>query len=49
MISQTLALYDWNTGVILIAVFALVCVILVGVLINFVMSGKKKEDTDQEV
>lgn len=48
MISQNLALYNWNNGVIMIAIFALVCVTLVGILINFMMSGKKKEDTEEE-
>ena len=31
----------------MIAVFALVCVILVGVLINFMSSGKKKKDSNE--
>ncbi len=44
MITQALALYNWNNGVIMIAIFALVCVTLVGILINFMMSGKKKDD-----
>jgi flagellar basal body-associated protein FliL len=48
MISQNLALYNWNNGVIMIVIFALVCVTLIGVLISFVMSGKKKEDDTQE-
>jgi len=48
MISLNLALYNWNNGVIMIAIFALVCVTLIGVLISFVMSGKKKEDDTQE-
>jgi flagellar basal body-associated protein FliL len=48
MISQNLALYNWNNGVIMIAIFALVCITLVGILINFMMGGKKKEDTEEE-
>jgi len=48
MISQNLALYNWNNGVIMIAIFALVCIVLVGILINFMMSGKKEEDTEEE-
>ncbi len=44
MISQNIALYDWSNGVIMIGVFALVCVILVAALIIFVTGGKKKED-----
>jgi type II secretory pathway pseudopilin PulG len=31
----------------MIAVFALVCVILAGVLISFMSSGKKKEDNNE--
>lgn len=45
MISQNLALYNWNNGVIMIAIFAIVCVTLVGILVNFMMSGKKKDDS----
>lgn len=44
MISQNIALYDWNNGVIMIGVFALVCVILIAALIIFMTSGKKKEE-----
>lgn len=47
MISQNLALANWNNGVIMIAIFALVCVTLIGILINFMMSGKKEEDTEE--
>ncbi|HLV15562.1 MAG TPA: hypothetical protein VKY41_10300 [Xanthomarina sp.] len=48
MIYQNLALYNWNNGVIMIGIFALVCVTLVGILINFMMSGKKEEETDEK-
>ncbi|MBO3116371.1 hypothetical protein J4050_06415 [Winogradskyella sp. DF17] len=41
----TALLYDWSNGVIMIGVFALVVVILIGVLINFMLSGKGKEDS----
>ncbi|MCL8006151.1 hypothetical protein [Gelidibacter japonicus] len=37
---------NWNNGVFMIAIFAIVCVVLVGILINFIMSGKKKEDSE---
>ncbi|WP_169514449.1 hypothetical protein [Gelidibacter mesophilus] len=37
---------NWNNGVFMIVIFALVCVTLVGILINFMMSGKKKEDSE---
>ena len=47
MISQNIALYDWNNGVIMIGVFAVVCVALVVILIVFMSSGKKKEDTEE--
>ena len=47
MINQTIALYNWNNGVIMIGVFALVCVILIVVLIIFMSSGKKKENTEE--
>lgn len=45
MINTVLAVYDWTNGVVMISIFALVCIILVGVLVNFMMSGKKKEDS----
>ena len=41
MINQFLTMSNWNNGVIMIAVFGLVCVILIGVLVNFMMSGKE--------
>jgi len=47
MISTSIALYDWTNGVVMISVFALVCVILIGVLINFMMSGKKKDESTE--
>ncbi|MFD1615544.1 hypothetical protein [Gelatiniphilus marinus] len=43
MITQTISLYNWTNGVIMIAIFALVCIALIGILINFMMSGKKKD------
>ncbi|MCX7548595.1 hypothetical protein OS188_11600 [Xanthomarina sp. F1114] len=48
MITQNFALYNWNNGVIMIAIFALVCITLVAILINFMMSGKKEEGTEEE-
>ena len=47
MINQNIALYNWTNGVIMIAVFAIVCITLVGFLINFMMSGKKKDDSEE--
>lgn len=48
MISHSIALSNWNNGVIMIGIFALVCITLIGIMINFVMSGKKKEEEDTE-
>lgn len=45
--NKSLLIYDHSNGVIMIAVFALVCVILVGVLINFMSGGKKKNDSNE--
>ncbi len=42
MISQNIALYNTTNGVIMIGVFALVCVVLVILLISFMSGGKKK-------
>ncbi len=47
MINQAIALYNWNNGVIMIGVFALVVVILIATLIIFMTSGKKKEDSEE--
>jgi heme/copper-type cytochrome/quinol oxidase subunit 2 len=45
MINRVVALvYNWTMGVVMIGVFALVCIILVGVLVNFIASGKNKKD-----
>lgn len=46
MINTILAIYDWTNGVVMISVFALVCIILIGVLVNFMMSGKGKNKTE---
>lgn len=46
MISQNIALSNWNNGVIMIAIFAFVCLALVGVVINLMMSDKKKNVSD---
>ncbi len=47
MISQNIVLSNWSNGVIMIAIFAIVCIALIGILINFMMSGKKKEDSEK--
>jgi len=46
MISQSIGLYSWSNGVVMIAIFAVVCITLVGILINFLMGGKPKEESD---
>ena len=42
MNSIELIVYDWSNGVVMISVFALVCIILIAVLVNFMTSGKNK-------
>ncbi len=39
---QTLPLVNWSNGIIMIAVFALVCIALVTALVLFMKSGKKE-------
>jgi hypothetical protein len=46
MIHTLIALYSWTNGVVMMAIFALVCITLVGLLINVMMSGKKKEESN---
>ncbi len=46
MINTLIALYSWTNGVVMIAIFALVCITLVGILINFLASGKKKDESN---
>ena len=45
MLNTIIALYSWANGVVMIAIFALVCITLVGILINFMLSGKKKDES----
>jgi len=49
MIVQNIALYSWTNGAIMIAVFGIVCLTLIGILINFMLGGKKKEDNEEKV
>ncbi|MFD0796755.1 hypothetical protein ACFQZJ_04730 [Maribacter chungangensis] len=35
-------LVNWNNGIIMIGVFALVCIVLVAVMIGFINSERKK-------
>ena len=44
MILQNLPLVDWSMGVALIAVFAVVCVVLVLVVYSLMKGDKKKEN-----
>lgn len=46
MITQNIALYNWTNGAIMIAVFGVVCLTLIGILIKFMMGGKKKENQE---
>lgn len=46
-IINKIPLVDWGNGVIMIGVFALVCVILIGVLIYFMSTGGKKQDNNE--
>lgn len=46
MIVTKIPLVDWGNGVIMIGVFALVSLILIGLLIYFVTGGPKKKDKE---
>ncbi|NRA93416.1 MAG: hypothetical protein HRU26_12155 [Psychroserpens sp.] len=48
MVSQSIALYDNTNGVVMIAVFAAVCVTLIALLVNFMVTGDKKDKTPEE-
>ncbi|WP_199603276.1 hypothetical protein [Gelidibacter salicanalis] len=37
---------NWKTGVITIIIFAIVCATLLGIVINFMIDDKKKNDSD---
>jgi hypothetical protein len=45
MIDKLFILYSWTNGVVMIAIFALVCITLVGILINFMSKGKRKDES----
>lgn len=36
----------WNNGVFMIVIFAIVCVALVGIVVNLMNNDKKKRDSD---
>nr|WP_321248216.1 hypothetical protein [uncultured Psychroserpens sp.] len=44
---QGIALYNSNATIIMVAVFGIVCLVLIGILINF-MSTKTKNESDSE-
>ena len=47
MVKSGIVLFsNWNNGVVMIAVFALVCLALVGLVVNMMMSGKPKGESD---
>ncbi len=48
MNTQTIALFNWNNGVFMIIVFALVCLALIGFLVNFMSSGDKNSNSPKE-
>ena len=48
MLQTSIALYNWTNGVIMIAVFAAVCVALITALVIFMTSGKKNTDQPEE-
>lgn len=37
---------NWNNGVFMIVIFAIVCVSLVAIVVNFMMNDKKKNDSE---
>jgi len=49
MVAQNIVLYSWTNGAIMIAVFGFVCLSLIGILINFMLGGKKKEDNEEKI
>ncbi len=44
MINSIIPLANWGVGTAIIIVFALVCIVLSVMVINFVMKGKKKDE-----
>lgn len=46
MLIQNISLYSWTNGAIMIAVFGIVCLTLIGILIKFMMGGKKKDNPE---
>ncbi len=48
MISQNIALYNWNNGVIMIIIFAVVCLGLVAFLVNSMTSNDRDKEEPKE-
>jgi heme/copper-type cytochrome/quinol oxidase subunit 2 len=48
MISQNIALYNWNNGVIMIAIFGLVCIALIGFLVKFMTTSDRDKEESKE-
>ncbi len=48
MIAQNIALYSWTNGVIMIAVFGLVCLTLIGFLVKFMTSSDRDKEEPKE-
>ncbi|MBU2920550.1 hypothetical protein KO504_04290 [Winogradskyella psychrotolerans] len=46
MINTLIALYSWTSGVVMIAIFALVCITLVGILVNFISKSKSNDESN---
>jgi hypothetical protein len=44
MINQSILFSNWSNGVIMISVFAIVCLVLIGFLFKFMLGGKKNDD-----
>jgi heme/copper-type cytochrome/quinol oxidase subunit 2 len=48
MISQNVALYNWNNGVIMMVIFGLVCLTLIGFLVKFMTINDRDKDEPKE-
>ncbi|WP_347374962.1 hypothetical protein [Aequorivita sp. Q41] len=46
MAESILPIANWGAGTAIIIVFAVVCIVLTALVINFVMKGKKKNKED---
>ncbi|MEH6763328.1 hypothetical protein [Aequorivita antarctica] len=44
MTNSILPLANWGMGTAIIIFFAVLCVVLTAIVLNFVFSGKKKDD-----